>query len=103
MKILSISAIILAFGLAPVNAGMVSSEELDQRGQCGLKSARMIVEGSESVVFPDDVKQCGELDGGSGNDSKVEAIPAPANDAADKERKIDLANLPAARSIPSPR
>ncbi len=94
MKVLSLGAIILAFGVAPVNAGMVTGEDLDQRSQCGLRNARMIVEGSENVVFPEDVKQCSDLDGGSGNDSKVEATPAPAKDASDSERKLDLANLP---------
>ena len=100
MKALSISAIVLTLVTAPASAGLMTSEEGDQQARCGLKSARMIVNGSEEIViFPEDVTNCRELDGEAGNDSKNDSLRfEPANSSAGSEPSLDLVTLAPAAS-----
>lgn len=92
MKSFAISILFMTLVAAPVSAGLMTSEEGDQRAQCGLKTARMIVNGSEdSVIFPEDVTHCVELEGEAGGESNVDSLrPEPANGS---ERSLDLATL----------
>ena len=100
MKNLAISAILMILVAAPVSAGLMISEEGDQRARCGLKTARMIVNGSEdSVIFPEDVTNCRELDGEAGGDSKNDTLPTePANGSAGSERSVEMVTLSPASS-----
>ena len=95
MKSLSISVIVVTLVAAPVSAGMMTSEEGDQRAQCGLRFARMIVNGpEESVIFPEDVTNCRELDGETEGESIVDSFRVePATGSAGSERSVDLATL----------
>jgi len=95
MQALSISMILTALVAAPVSAGLMISEEGDQRAPCGLRAVRMIVNGAEDgVMFPEDVTNCRELEGEAGNDSKNDSLPLePAGGSAGSERSLDLATL----------
>ena len=95
MKSFAVSIIFVTLVAAPASAGLITSEEGDQRAQCGLSAARMIVNGSEdSVIFPEDVTNCRELDGEAGGDSKNDsAPPEPADGSAGSERPLDLTTL----------
>ncbi|MGH7886857.1 MAG: hypothetical protein ACREPG_03260 [Candidatus Binatia bacterium] len=95
MKSFAISIIFVALATAPLSAGLITSEEGDQRAQCGMRAARMIFNGSEdSVIFPEDVTNCRELDGETGRESNVDSLRLdPANGSAGSERPTDLATI----------
>jgi hypothetical protein len=95
MKSLSISVILVTLVAAPVSAGMMTSNEGDERAQCGLRAIRMIVNGPEdSVIFPEDVTNCRELDGEAGSESNIDSFRIePANGSAGSERSVDLATF----------
>ena len=95
MKALSISMILIALVAAPVSAGMMTSDEGDQRARCGLSAARMIVNGpEESVIFPEDVTQCRELNGETEGESNVDSFRVePENGTAGSERSLEIATL----------
>lgn len=95
MKNLVISVILTTLAAAPVSAGLMTSEEGDQRAQCGLRAVRMIVNGSDdSVIFPEDATNCGEPNGEAGSESKIDSLPlGPADGSAGSERSLDLATL----------
>ena len=95
MKSLSMSVIIVTLLAAPVSAGMMTSEEGDQRAQCGLRAARMIVNGpEENVIFPEDVTECREINGETGGESNIDSFRVePANGSAGSDRSVDLATL----------
>jgi len=95
MKSLSISVILVTLVAAPVSAGMMTSEEGDQRAQCGLRLARMIVNGPEdSVIFPEDVTNCRELDGEAGSESNNDSFRIePANGSASSEHSLEIATF----------
>jgi len=95
MKSLSISVIVVTLVAAPVSAGMMTSEEGDQRAQCGLRFARMIVNGpEESVIFPEDVTNCRELNGETGGKSNIDSFRVePATGSAGSDHSVDLATL----------
>ena len=95
MKTLSISVILITLAAAPVSAGMMTSDEGDQRAQCGLSAARMFVNGpEESVIFPEDVIECRELDGDGGSESKIDTLPLqPAGGSASSERSLEMVTL----------
>ena len=83
-----------------MRAGLMTSEEGDQRAKCGLRTARMIVNGSEdSVIFPEDMTNCRELDGEAGRDSKNDPLPLePADGSAGSERSLEMVTLSPASS-----
>ena len=95
MKALSMSMILTALVAAPVSAGMMTSDEGDQRAQCSLCAARMIVNGpEESVIFPEDVTQCRELNGETEGESNVDSFRVePENGTAGSERSLEIATL----------
>ena len=95
MKILSISAILLISLAAPARAGMMTGDEGDQRAQCGLTAARMIVTGPEDgVIFPEDATRCRDLEGDAGSDSNNDSSRLdPASASAGSERPIDVATI----------
>ncbi len=95
MKSLSISVIVVTLVAAPVSAGLMTSEEGDQRPQCGLRAVRMIVNGTEdSVIFPEDVTNCRELDGEAERESKIDSLPLkPADGLTGSERSLEMATL----------
>jgi hypothetical protein len=95
MKALSIIVILITLVAAPVSAGMMTSEDGDQRAPCGLSAARMIVNWSgDSVIFPVDVTICRELDGEAGSESRTDSLPLePANGSAGSELSLEIATL----------
>jgi hypothetical protein len=95
MKSLSISVIVVTLVAAPVSAGMMTSEEGDQRAQCGLRATRMIVnEPEESEIFPEDVTNCREINGETGGESNIDSFRVePTTGSAGSERSVDLATL----------
>jgi hypothetical protein len=100
MKGLSISVILVTLVAAPVSAAMMTSKDGDERAQCGLRGARMIVNGpEENVIFPEDVTDCRELNDDTGGESIIDSIRvAPATGSAGLERSVDLVTLaPVAR------
>jgi hypothetical protein len=104
MKTWSMGVILLTLVAAPVNARMVSNEEPDVRAQCGMTLARIIVSGAEdTIVSPDDVNVCKDVDGGAGSDAENDMRPIPAKDANKSERALDLAILASQPLIVSPR
>ena len=95
MKSLSISAILMILVAAPVRAGMMTIDEGDQRAQCGLRAARMFINGPEdSVIFPEDATYCRELNGEADSDAKNDSLRLdPANSSAGSERSLEVATL----------
>jgi hypothetical protein len=95
MKSFAISIIFVTLVAAPVSAGLMTSEDGEQRAQCGLRAARMIVNGTEdSVLYPEDVTQCRELDGEADGESKIDSLPlVPADGSAGSERSLEIATL----------
>jgi hypothetical protein len=95
MKSLSISVIVMTLVGAPVSAGMMTSDEGDQRAQCDLRATRMIVnEPEESVIFPEDVTNCREISDETGGESNIDSFQVePATGSAGSERSVDPATL----------
>ena len=96
--------ILLTLVAAPVNARMVANEESDGRAQCGMTLARSIVPDAEdSVVGPEEVNQCNDVDGEVGSDAENDVRQIPAKDANKNVGALDLASLPSEPSAVSPR
>jgi hypothetical protein len=86
---------VVSLATVPVSAGLITSEEFDQRAECGATAARMIIIGSdEGVVFPEDANQCQNVEGEAGDDSQNEPSRfTPASESNIAKRSLDMATL----------
>jgi hypothetical protein len=75
MKALSITVLILTLSASPAGAAMVTSQDGDSATQCGLTTARLISDASESViVFPDESPVCLEIADETIDEANLEVI-----------------------------
>ena len=68
MKTLSITVLTLILTASPAGAAMVTVQEGDSAGQCGVNAARLVVELSDgSIVSPEESRPCGDLGSATGD------------------------------------